>query len=167
MSLYRREILSKGIYYAPYRKHIDDLLSIQLETLVLHASRLRSRTTTRNTPLVVPFNQVRSVTWVRLIQSQWLLVASSDDVSSAITLWSVPDLLSFNFTPLAEAFLPAPVVNGDVDMQGSYLLFALELRGRSVYPQSHKMISTHDSILGPIRSTYFQSWTMAYPKYAG
>ena len=132
MSLYRRETLRRNTYYAPYWKHIDDLLSTQLETLVLHASRLRNRIITRRTPLVVPFNQIRSVTWVRLIQSQWLLVASSDDVSSAITLWSVPDLLSSNLTPLAEAFLPAPVVNGAVDRQGSYLLFALELRGRSV-----------------------------------
>ena len=140
MSLYRREILGGGAYYAPYWKHIDDLLSIELETLVLHILRLRSRTMTCHNPLVVPLDQIRSVTWVRLIQSQWLLVASSDDVSSAITLWSVPDLLSSNLTPLAEAFLPAPVVHGSVDMEGSYLIFALELRGWSVYSHSPKGI---------------------------
>ena len=165
--MYRREIFGRNTYYAPYWKHIDDLLSIELETLVLHILRLRSRTMTRHTPLVVPLDQIRSVTWVRLIQSQWLLVASSDDVSSAITLWSVPDLLSSNLTPLAEAFLPAPVVNGSVDMQGSYLIFALELRGRSVYSHSPKGIRTYDDILGPIRSIYFQLWIMVSPKYVG
>lgn len=91
----------------------------------------------RHTPLIVPLHQKRSVTWVRLIRSHWLLVASSDDISSVIALWSVSELLSHSNSttppaPLAEAFLPAPVVNGAVDIQGTSIRFALELHGRFV-----------------------------------
>lgn len=91
----------------------------------------------RQAPLIVPFYQKRSVTWVHLIHSQWLLVASSDDISSIIALWSVSDLLTHSKstvtpTPLAEAFLPAPVFNGTVDIRGTTVRFALELRGRYV-----------------------------------
>ena len=105
-----------------------------LELLVLHVLRLEHACSTRRDPRMIQFHQVRSVTWLRLIHSHWLLVASSDDITSAITLWSVPDLLrTSNTTPLAEAFLSAPVINGAVDVNDTILTFALELRGRYVY----------------------------------
>ena len=105
-----------------------------LELSVLHVLRLEHACSTRRDPRMIQFHQVRSVTWLRLIHSHWLLVASSDDITSAITLWSVPDLLrSSNTAPLAEAFLSAPVINGAVDVNDTILTFALELRGRYVY----------------------------------
>ena len=119
--------------FPPYWKPIDAMDGSQLEKLVLHMLRLEFRKDTHQTPFTVPFNQKRSVTWLRLIQSRWLLVASSDDINSSVSLWTIQDLLSSNVTPVTEVFLPAPAVNGAVDIQGSTVVFALELRGRSVH----------------------------------
>ncbi|KAK7679949.1 hypothetical protein QCA50_016895 [Cerrena zonata] len=132
VSLYYHEIVKKSLYFAPYWKHIDDLDDSLLEGLILHALRLEYRISTNHAPHVVPFYQKRSVSWIRLIRSHWLLVASSDDVTSVITLWSVLALLSSTGTPtpLTEAFLSAPVINGAIDIRESEVIFALELRGR-------------------------------------
>lgn len=135
VNLYHREIVERNMYFAPYWKHIDHMDGSALEVLVLHSLKLSCKISTRSAPLIIPVYQKRSVTWIRLIQSQWLLVASSDDLLSVITLWSVADLLTpSNDTrtspPLAEAYLSAPVIDGAVDLQGSAVIFALELRGR-------------------------------------
>ncbi|KAK7676684.1 hypothetical protein QCA50_020366 [Cerrena zonata] len=90
----------------------------QLKQLVLHAVRLKRPSAC---PKSIEFNQKRPVTWTRLIRSKWLLVASSDDVSSVITLWSVasPSLLTRQSpTPLAEAFIPDPVMTEVVYING-------------------------------------------------
>lgn len=131
---FRREVMGNHLPFAPYWKDIHFLQASQLETLVLHAIRLNHNIHNQPAPRALPMHRTRSVTWVRLIQSQWLVVASSDDVSSSIALWSITSLLCARtyVAPLAEAFLPAPVSNGSVDTQGSSVTMALELRGRWV-----------------------------------
>ena len=74
----------------------------------------------------------RSVTWVRLVQGQWLLVASSERTASVITLWDVASLLAPSSSssppvPTSEAFLEAPVYSGLVDVQDGAVTIALEL----------------------------------------
>lgn len=130
VNLYLYEVTDRNLPFAPYWKSLDDLGASELETLVLHAMRLESKVTVL--PKVVQFNQKRSVTWIQMLQSQWLLVASSDDVCSVISLWSVTSLLtSQSPAPFAEAFLCGPVMTGAVDVGGSSVTIALELRGRS------------------------------------
>ena len=132
VSLYSRDVVQRGLPVAYHWKSVEVLTSKQVEHLVLHTWRLEQRLSHGLGPVVDhPFHQPRSVTWVQLIRSQWLLVASSDDVVSVITLWSVSSLLRSSLSsPLAEAFLPAPVSTGIVDTTGPSIILALELCGR-------------------------------------
>ncbi|KAK7677821.1 hypothetical protein QCA50_019133 [Cerrena zonata] len=99
------------------------------------------------TPVVVPLTQKRSITWVQLVRSEWLLVASSDAGTSVITLWSIPHLLSACDTPvpLAEAFLSAPVKTGCIDAQANTVIFALELLGRIDSIEILSIVDDNDS----------------------
>lgn len=128
----RDEIIPRNLPFAPYWKDIDSLQASQLQLLVLHALNLDHTITANRMPTPIPMHRTRSVTWVRFIDSQWLVVASSDDVSSSICLWSTTALLESRtcVAPLAEAFLSAPVSNGSVDIQNASVTLALELRGR-------------------------------------
>lgn len=133
MNLFVRDIVAQRLPIARHWKEIDTLTTKQLERIVLHVLRLEYRVSHYYSPIPHPFHQRRSVTWVKLIQSQWLVVASSDDLISVISLWSVTSLLSSRSsppTPLTEAFLPAPVITGAIDVDGSCVAIALELSGR-------------------------------------
>ncbi|KAK7679945.1 hypothetical protein QCA50_016891 [Cerrena zonata] len=132
MHLYTTQIVEGKIPFALYWDHPDHLDALCLERLVIHALRLERRFRTSETPVVIPLTQKRSITWVHLVRSEWLLVASSDAGTSVVTLWSIPHLLSACDTPvpLAEAFLSAPVKTGCIDPEASTVVFALELRGR-------------------------------------
>ncbi|KAK7679974.1 hypothetical protein QCA50_016920 [Cerrena zonata] len=130
--VYFRDIVAQHLPFAGYWKNIDDLTASQLERLVLHVLRLNHRLRMHSPPIARSLYQRRSVTWVRLVQSQWLLVASSDDVTSIIALWSVSSLFtSKSGAPLAEASLSAPVVTGVVEVIGSSVTLAVELCGRT------------------------------------
>ena len=131
VSIAQRDIMDRNLPYAPYWKEIDSLNPDQLERVVLHILRLGSRMDNALSPTIVKLHRARSVTWVRLVHSEWCLVASSDDISSSLCLWSVDFLLSGpSVSPHAEAFLSAPVSNGAAEIKGSSILIALELRGR-------------------------------------
>lgn len=64
------------------------------------------------------------------MQGRWLLVASSDQTSSVLSLWYVPTLFAEPPAkhPVYEAFLEGPVNNGFVEVQESGVVVALELR---------------------------------------
>ena len=133
VSIAQRDVVGRNLPYARYWKNIDNLDADQLERVVLHVLRLGSRMDNALSPTVIKLHQTRSVTWVQLVYSEWVLVASSDDISSSLRLWSINSLLSGqSVEPLAEAFLSAPVSNGAVEITGSSVLVALELRGGSV-----------------------------------
>ena len=126
-----REIIDRDLPTAPYWKHPSDLDATQLETIVLHTTRLENRLELNASPKAFQSNQKRPVTWIQIVQAQWLLTASSDDQSSALTLWSIPVILtSPQPTPIAEVFLSGPVITGVVEVCGSSVTIALELRGR-------------------------------------
>ncbi|KAK7677004.1 hypothetical protein QCA50_020033 [Cerrena zonata] len=132
VKLYFREIVQRNLPYASYWETLENIDAARLEGLVLHTLRLEQRMASSRTPIHIPMNQKRSITWIRLVHSEWLLVASSDAICSVIILWSVPDLLlsQENAAPLAEAFLPAPVNSGVIDVQEGGVVMALELRGK-------------------------------------
>lgn len=131
VNFFHRDIIGQNLPYAPYWKDTDNLDASQLEKSLVHSLKLHNRIHKQAPPLSIPLHLTRSVTWVQLIHSQWLLVASSDDISSSICLWSVETLLSgISLEPLAEAFLSGPVSNGAVDIDGSFVTIALELRSR-------------------------------------
>lgn len=123
-------------YYSRHTGKISTRWTLPNEKkLVLHSIRLDQNFQNSNEtlPLAIPLLQPQSITWVRLIQSHWLLVASSNAVSSPIALWSTDVLLSgTSKAPFAEAFLSAPVGNGAIDVNRSSVTIALELCGRLV-----------------------------------
>ncbi|KAK7676667.1 hypothetical protein QCA50_016922 [Cerrena zonata] len=146
--IYFRDITTQGLPFAPYWKDIDALNAKQLKGLIMHTLRLDHRLSLSYPPIERPFYQRRSVTWVRLVQSQWLLVASSDDITSVITLWSVVSLLtSRSSAPLAEASLSAPVVTGAVDVNGSHVTLAVELSGRIPQIEILTIVKHRNSIM--------------------
>ncbi|EKM61861.1 uncharacterized protein PHACADRAFT_248752 [Phanerochaete carnosa HHB-10118-sp] len=82
--------------------------------------------------LSVPLHRPRSVTRVKFVQGQLLIVASSDGHQSSLALWSVPALFQDgkNATPLTECYLPGPVYRGVLDLQDDSAVVALEIRSR-------------------------------------
>ena len=120
LNQYHNTILSQNMAFPPYWKGIDLFSPSQLENLVAHYSKLNMQLCDprRRCPLKsIPFHRTHSVTWVRLVQSQWILVASSDDISSSIALWLIDELGSGAESPITEAFISAPVSSGMVDVE--------------------------------------------------
>lgn len=115
-----------------YCQDLDRLTSTDCEALVKHAVRLKSALTKPSweAPLL-PFHQIRSVTWVKLVQGTWLLVAKSDRSASSLQLFSLSSLGPDSTQPptlVSEVFLAGPVANGLTEVQDGVLIVALELR---------------------------------------
>ncbi|KIJ64534.1 hypothetical protein HYDPIDRAFT_28473 [Hydnomerulius pinastri MD-312] len=94
------------------------LSSEQLESIARRAARLESDWY-GDTVAPRSFKQLRigrSVTWLRLVHARWLIVASSDTQTSALSCWDLAVLteeLTLN-NPTAECFLTGPVRSGEL-----------------------------------------------------
>ena len=127
----------------PYCKAVEDLTSGQAEVLAVHASRLLHRLDTRNSPnlgssstvTTVSLDRPRSVTWVHIVLGTWLLVASSDEGTSALEVWPLSDVLrsarseSIDREPSQPAafYLDGPVRDGRVHVRDGRAVVALEI----------------------------------------
>ncbi|CAL1697063.1 unnamed protein product [Somion occarium] len=133
--LYRRVVAEQGIPVFPYMRPLDILSPSLVEALVVHMVRLDEKTMSQKGARLVPLHQPRSVTWIRLVRGQWLLVASSDLNTSVISLWSLSSLLSSpeSSKPIVEAYLDAPVAYGMVQCYNDELFVALYLRGTNSF----------------------------------
>ncbi|TCD69480.1 hypothetical protein EIP91_007606, partial [Steccherinum ochraceum] len=130
--VFQRELLRDAITYplAQYVRSLDDLSAHETECLVVQILRHRRNRKISAVPgSVVRFDQVKSVTWVKILQGSWLIVASSDRSASSISLWKVADVLSHaaQAKPVAEASLPAPVCGGTVDVQDDSITISISL----------------------------------------
>ncbi|CAL1714346.1 unnamed protein product [Somion occarium] len=129
-----RTVIKRNIPLLPYTRSFQVLSSTEVEIVASHALRLRKQTIAPpqlRRQLVLSLDQSRSVSWLQLVRGQWLLAAFSDTQTSIIRIWSVMDLLS-NFgksSPVAEAYLEAPVASGMVQTRDDQLYIALYLRG--------------------------------------
>ena len=128
-----RDVILKGIVTPSYCRPVDLLSAQQLETLVVHSLRLRQTLLSQSegpSPSVTPFSQAQSLTWVKLIEGQYILAACSDQNTSALRLWSLRSCSASRCTVdlLAEAYLDGPVVTGLVDTQEQGVIVALEIR---------------------------------------
>ena len=111
---------------------VDSLSSLEAKSIAEHALKLHRTMTRPGSPsklLLVSLPQNRQVTWIRLIGAKWLLVASSDSSSSALTLFSASGiLLGEGPSPLAQAYLDAAVTHGELEvLQDGSVICALEL----------------------------------------
>ncbi|EKM59318.1 uncharacterized protein PHACADRAFT_169853 [Phanerochaete carnosa HHB-10118-sp] len=135
----RRVATAPHIALPAYHKLVSALSGSEVEALVSHALRLTD-TLYRPNPSgmnvikapSIPLHQPRSVTWVKFVRDQLVVVASSDAHKSSLTLWSIPELLQSERTmaSLTECHLPWPVYRGASDSQSDGAVFALELRCR-------------------------------------
>nr|GAT43029.1 predicted protein [Mycena chlorophos] len=69
----------------------------------------------------------QSITWLRLVHSRWLFVASSDDKASKLSCWDLFEVFAGNTLPVAEGFLPGRVKTGKLEVQGHEVVIALGL----------------------------------------
>lgn len=67
----------------------------------------------------------RWITWVRLVQGQWMLVASSNSTDSTLTLYSLATKQDGKLDQLSITQLPGPVSSGVVDVQDDRLIIAV------------------------------------------
>lgn len=86
-TFFRRDVpSSRPPSVVRYCKALEALTATDCETLTVQPLRLRRQLSSSAAPGIVSLNIPRSVTWIRMIQGRWLVVASSD------TLHSVPSL---------------------------------------------------------------------------
>lgn len=80
------------------------------------------------------FDHCRGVTWVHVVQGQWLLTATSDSSVSEVSLWVVGPSLDgakgFDHVLTATAYLAGPVAQGFVDVQDGGVVIALEVQSK-------------------------------------
>lgn len=138
LSVMRRDVLRNNLPVPAYCRHTDSLSGRECEVIVVNAlcvsEHLRCGGSRPQAPHVVTAHQSRSVTWVKMIRGQWLLVACSDGSSSVLCLLSVALLseLGAAACPAAQTYLEGPVARGLVDVQETNrLVIAVELRAQS------------------------------------
>ena len=116
-----------------YCTPLDMQTSRDTEVLALHLRRVQQCATTGLSRMVTrSFHQPRPVTWVRMVHGLWVLVACADALASVLTLRSVRTVLSSSLDrpPVveAEAYFPGPIDGGEVNVEGSTLAIALDIR---------------------------------------
>ncbi|EIW77105.1 hypothetical protein CONPUDRAFT_146189 [Coniophora puteana RWD-64-598 SS2] len=72
----------------------------------------------------------RSVTWLRLVESRFLLIASSDTVCSSLELYDLASLETSGLVPLTECYVPGPILSGEAEIQDGRLYVAVALDTR-------------------------------------
>lgn len=133
VNVWRTDVLQKGLPQPDQLAPLDSLSDSQMKAIVMHALRLhytRTCSPERRHIRKVPFYQAYPITWTRIVDSSWLLVAMSDSTASNLSLYSIDSLLGAQSQDLlARAFLEGPVVDGLVDISIEHgISIALELR---------------------------------------
>lgn len=80
---------------------------------------------------IIRLDLPRTVTWLRLVSSRWLIVASYDTQASVLSCWNIEMALRGEKTPVAECFLPGPVRSAELELQadgGIVLAISVESR---------------------------------------
>ncbi|KAJ7911444.1 hypothetical protein B0H13DRAFT_2009453 [Mycena leptocephala] len=128
INILERGVLKDGNVLPPYLKGYD-LDSVALEALVRRVARLTRQWETQDLSPVKNWclHLPQLITWLRLVNGTWLFVASSDHRSSKISCWDLSLLFQGNAEPLAEAYLPAQVKTGKLEVQDSGIVLALGL----------------------------------------
>lgn len=65
------------------------------------------------------------VTWVKVVRSNWCLIATSDKSHSRIALWNAAEVHDLRLC--AEVFLPGPVLDGQIDDSALIVRFAVSI----------------------------------------
>jgi len=130
VSILQRDVLQDAVT-SPFTgciRSLNDLSAQETEAVAIHLLRLQRRNFAP-VPKIIRIDQERPVTWVHLVHGRWLLVATSDKDASCIALWKIADILrdAAHAKPASQAFLPAAVRDGVVDVQDDALVIALSI----------------------------------------
>ncbi|EKM48114.1 uncharacterized protein PHACADRAFT_203235, partial [Phanerochaete carnosa HHB-10118-sp] len=117
----RRDLISARLPFPSCCRPVRDLTGPQLEALLSHALCLERdilQPPERRSLHIVPLHQKRSVTWVKLVRAQWLVVAASDASVSVLSIWSLASLLDSRGSQglLSEIHLSGPVRGAILDL---------------------------------------------------
>lgn len=119
----RRDVTQEHRPIPSYRKSTLELGTRQLEALTHRALRLD---TPCSQPTISRLSTRQAVTWVRLVQGQWLLVAFSSPQSHyTLALYSLTQTDEGRPAQLAVTQLPGPVSSGEFQVQEDRVVIAL------------------------------------------
>lgn len=132
--VWRRDVLRQRLPVPATIQSLDLMSAAQTKSIVIHVLRLQ-RSMSRSNERRRPFHRVslalsRSVTWIRVISSEWLLVATSNSSCSSLSLYSVVSLSrNGSEDPIAEVYLDGHVHDGLVDLYNDRgIVIAVELQ---------------------------------------
>ena len=156
LHVWRRDVLRAKVPTSTCLDSLDLLNDYQTKLVVQHALRLHhnmSCSPERRDIQKVFFHQSQPITWTRIVCGSWLLVATSDDESSVLSLYSTESLLGARAQDLlAQAFLEGPVLNGLIEISSENgIVIALELRTSTYVLFAYIMYALH--VLCTFRST--------------
>ncbi|EIW79573.1 hypothetical protein CONPUDRAFT_166320 [Coniophora puteana RWD-64-598 SS2] len=80
----------------------------------------------------------RSVTWLKLVEGRWLLVASMDTMCSRLEVYDISATGKGIFGPLAGCYLSGPITSGEADIRNGQLRAAVAVDAR--VPQLQVML---------------------------
>ncbi|KAJ7039678.1 hypothetical protein C8F04DRAFT_1254950 [Mycena alexandri] len=124
-----QRIRNAGTVLPPYLKGHEALDVIALEALARRLSRLADKWEAGNLSPVKNWRLrlAQSITWLRLVNGNWLFVASSDTSVSKISCWDLSLVFQGSIEPVAEAYLPGQVKTAKLEVQSSGVVLALGL----------------------------------------
>ncbi|KAJ7746321.1 hypothetical protein B0H16DRAFT_961522 [Mycena metata] len=124
-----QRIRNAGTVVPSYLKGHDVLDAVALEALVRRLSRLADKWEAGNlSPIEISrLRLAQSITWLRLVNGNWLFVASSDNNVSRISCWDLSLVFQGSVEPVAEAYLPGRVKTAKLEVQSSGVVLALGL----------------------------------------
>lgn len=101
----------------------------EMEALTRRATRLQHLWSGPFTELpprhIIRLDLPRRITWLRIVHSKWLLVASYDDEFSTLTCWDISLVVRDSRLPMGEWYLPGPVKSGQIETQENGVVIAL------------------------------------------
>lgn len=154
--LWQRDVLDQHLPIPDNMQSLDLMDEAQTRAIVTHALRLqRSMSQSsdhRQSIYQASIGLSRSVTWIRVISSEWLLVATSNSSCSTLSLYSVASLLrKLSDVPIAEVYLDGPVRDGLVDLHNDKgIVIAAELQcSRCVNTKLRDQDPFHSYIYSP------------------
>ena len=119
------DVIKRRLPLPWYRKSQDELGSREHELLARQALRAAAAPCD---PTIKRIDQARqSISWVRIVHGQWLLVASRhvSTKKSTLSVYAVTAVQQGRSEPLLCTDLPGPVSSGEVEVQKDQLLVAL------------------------------------------
>ncbi|KAJ7746319.1 hypothetical protein B0H16DRAFT_961435 [Mycena metata] len=113
----------------PYAKPYESLDADTLEAVVQRLSRLADKWAAGNLSPVKTWRLrlAQSITWLRLVNGNWLFVASSNNNVSKISCWDLSLVFQGYIEPLAEAYLPGQVKTAKLEVQTCGVVLSLGL----------------------------------------